>query len=293
MDTTIRAAASAVLLPFKRQTPAYSGTLLRSGNFELRLASNKREIRKAQRLRYKIFYEDGDATPDRTAALIRRDVCPFDRFSDHLLVVDHTHRNRWGKRKPKIVGAYRLLRDEIAGQHGGFYSASEFDIAPLLARHPGKRFLELGRACVAASHRNRHTLDLLWRGIGLYIRHHAIDVLIGCASLPGTDPRAHAAALRFLTVDRRADDEWLTRARASRDASFPALAMPAVDARLAIAALPPLIKGYLRCGATFGEGIVVDQQFGTTDVFAVMPVERIAARTLAHFAPPSRALTAA
>ena len=293
MDTTIRAAASTVLLPFKRRKPAFSGTLLRSGNFELRLASTKREIRKAQRLRYKIFFEDGAATPDRTAALIRRDVCPFDRFCDHLLVVDHAHRNRWGKRKPKIVGAYRLLRDEIAARHGGFYSATEFDVAPLLARHPGKRFLELGRACVAASHRNRHTLDLLWRGIGLYIRHHAIDVLIGCASLPGTDPSVHAAALRFLTVDRRAEDEWLTRARASQSAAFAALEIPAVDARLAIAALPPLIKGYLRCGATFGEGVVIDAQFGTTDVFAVMPVARINARTLAHFAPPPRALTAA
>ena len=87
---------------------------------------------------------------DRTAALIRRDICPFDKFCDHLLVIDHAAVNRFGKPKAKIVGAYRLLRQDVAARHGGFYSAGEFDIAPLLARHPGKRFLELGRSCVAA-----------------------------------------------------------------------------------------------------------------------------------------------
>ena len=129
-----------------RKRGTFGGTLLRAGALELRLAETKREIRKAQRLRYKVFYEEGGAIPDRTAALIRRDVCAFDRVCDHLLVVDHAALNRFGRARPKVVGAYRLLRQDAAEKNFGFYSAGEYDIAPLLARHANKRFLELGRS---------------------------------------------------------------------------------------------------------------------------------------------------
>ena len=48
------------------------------GSLEVRLATTKKEIRKAQRLRYKVFYEEGGAKADRPASLIRRDICPYD-----------------------------------------------------------------------------------------------------------------------------------------------------------------------------------------------------------------------
>ena len=57
----------------------------------------------------------------------------------------------------------------------------------------------------------------------------------------------------------------------------------AVDLRTALAAMPPLIKGYLRLGAMFGDGAVVDHEFGTTDVFVILPVERISSRYIAHY----------
>ena len=60
----------------------------------------------------------------------------------------------------------------------------------------------------------------------------------------------------------------------------------AVDVRAAIKALPPLIKGYLRVGAYIGDGAVIDHQFGTTDVFVIMPVEAINTRYFAHFGAP-------
>ena len=39
--------------------------------------------------------------------------------------------------------------------------------------------------------------------------------------------------------------------------------------------MPPLIKAYLRLGAFVGDGAVVDEPFGTTDVFILLPVSRI------------------
>jgi putative hemolysin len=57
----------------------------------------------------------------------------------------------------------------------------------------------------------------------------------------------------------------------------------AVDARGVLAAMPPLIKGYLRLGARIGDGCVVDHDFGTTDVFVVLPVATISARYLNYY----------
>ncbi len=57
----------------------------------------------------------------------------------------------------------------------------------------------------------------------------------------------------------------------------------AVDLKAAMKALPPLIKGYLRLGATFGDGAVVDHQFGTTDVFVTLRVADIDPRYVEHY----------
>ncbi len=253
------------------------------GSLEIRLATTKKEVRKAQRLRYKVFYEEGGAKADRTASLIRRDVCSFDAACDHLLVVDHAAVNRLGKRKPKVVGTYRLLRQDRAEAHHGFYSAQEYDIAPLLARHRGKRFLELGRSCVLAPYRSKRTLELLWRGIWAYTKHYQMDALFGCASLEGTSPLAHAASLSFLSHFADASEEWRVCALRERYVPMRMIGAENVDRRRALAALPPLIKGYLRCGAKVGDGAVIDHQFGTTDVFIIMPVAELDLRYIEHF----------
>ena len=41
-------------------------------------------------------------------------------------------------------------------------------------------------------------MQLLWRGIAAYVFHHGIDLMFGCASLPGTDPDALAPELTYL-----------------------------------------------------------------------------------------------
>ena len=65
-----------------------------------------------------------------------------------------------------------------------------------------------------------------------------------------------------------------------------------LDPKVALQALPPLIKGYLRLGAMIGEGAVVDPQFGTTDVCMILPVSRISQRYIDFYGPDaSRRLT--
>lgn len=266
-------------------------TLGALGALEARLATTKAEIRRAQKLRYRVFFEEGGATPDATARLIQRDVCPFDRVCDHLIVVDTSIPRTDGT--PTVVGAYRLLRGDVADAHFGFYSAGEFDVASLAARHPGKRLMELGRSCVAPGYRGKRTLELLWRGIWAYARHHRIDVMFGCASFPGADPQEHVAALRFLRGESGADALWDVEAAAGRAVELAPAGPEAIDPRAALRALPPLIKGYWRLGAKFGPQAVVDESFGATDVFAVMPVAEIEPRYLQHFGGEGAATLAA
>jgi putative hemolysin len=252
-------------------------SLGRLGPLEVRLARRTREIKTAQRLRYQVFYEEMSALPDPVSRLSRRDRDAYDAVCDHLLVLDHS------RRSSPVVGTYRLLRQTVADRSLGFYTAGEFDIGPMLATHRGKRFLELGRSCVAAPYRTRKTVELLWAGIWHYVRHHAVDVMLGCASLEGTDPARLSLPLSFLHHHARAESPWSAKALAERYIRMDRLAPEAVDAKAAIQALPPLVKGYLRLGASFGDGAVIDRQFGTTDVLVILPVERIPPRYRDYF----------
>ncbi len=258
----------------------------RLGNLEVRLATKKKEIKKAQRLRYKVFYKEMSAIPDTQTKLKRRDIDPYDKICDHLLVLDHNVPS--GKYpfapKTKIVGTYRILTQEKAARHGGFYTSGEYNIAPLLkSKAQTHKFLELGRSCVLKTHRSKRSVEMLWHGLWAYIRKEKADVIIGCASLEGIDPKQHALALSFLHHHARAPKEWRVKAHDHLHVDMDMVPKEEIDLKKAFKALPPLIKGYLRVGAYVGDGAVIDHQFGTTDIFIILPVEAIDARYLNHF----------
>ena len=256
----------------------------RLGSLEVRLARSGADVRRAQRLRFRVFFKEMSATPDAAALIGRRDADPYDALCDHLLVIDHAHLVG-PTRRPAVVGTYRLLRQDVAEAAGGFYSDNEFQVSALVARHAGKKFLELGRSCVLAPYRNKRTVELLWHGIWTYVLHHRIDVMIGCASLDGTDPDRLALPLSFLHHFARAPDEWRTCALPRRYVEMNRMRRTAIDAKAALRELPPLIKGYLRLGACVADGAVIDRPFGTTDVLVILPVAAINARYIDHFGP--------
>lgn len=278
---------SASAAPFvRRPEPKVYG---RVGDLEVRLATTRSEIKLAQRLRFQVFYEEMSAVPSRLAQFRRRDEDVYDAYCDHLLVVDVSGGDRrWRQRSdvPKVVGTYRVLRQEIADQRLGFYTSSEYDIAPLIASKPGHRFMELGRSCVLAPYRNKRTVELLWHGLWTYAREHRINVMLGCASFEGTYPQDHATALSFLHHFAGAPPEWRCRAREGLHVPMNMMPKEEVDAKAALKVIPPLIKGYLRLGACVGDGAVIDRQFGTTDVLIVLPVERIDPRYFEHYGAP-------
>jgi putative hemolysin len=265
----------------------------RIGDLEVRLAQGRKDILRAQRLRYEVFYEEMSARPSMIAGMRRLDQDPYDAICDHLLVEDRSAEacarpDAWARtRRPHVVGTYRLLRQDIAERSLGFYTAGEYDIAALIAaRSPRYRFLELGRSCVLRPYRTKRSVELLWHGLWTYVREHKVDVMIGCASFEGTDPEAHAMALSFLHHHALAPPEWRCRAHDRLYVPMDRIPRHAIDTKAALKALPPLIKGYLRLGAFVGDGAVIDRQFGTTDVLIVLPVENIDPRYFDHFGTP-------
>lgn len=261
--------------------PAEGSDILgRIGPLETRLARSEREIEAAQAVRFRVFVEEMNATLSPEAMRRRRDVDEWDDISDHLLVLD---RSIDGDPEDQIVGTYRLLRQEVAQQNGGFYSASEFDLDDLLARHPDKRFMELGRSCVLPAYRTKRTVELLWQGNWAYALKHGMNAMFGCGSFPGIHPEQHALALSFLYHHASTRDGWEVAAKPELYRNMDLMPPEAVNARRALLAMPPLIKGYLRLGAMVGSGAVVDRAFNTTDVLILLPIASISDRYINYY----------
>jgi L-ornithine Nalpha-acyltransferase len=250
---------------------------LRAGNLGVRIAATPAEIDAVQALRYRVFYGELGATADPETARIGRDRDRFDGIADHLIVVDHAI----DAGADGVVGTYRLIKREAAAQLGRFYSADEYDITPIL-HFPG-RILELGRSCVDSAYRNRVAMQLLWRGIAAYVFHYQIDLMFGCASLPGTDPDALAMELTYLYQNHLAPPALRPRAVPHRFVEMRRLRPEAVDSRRALVQMPPLIKGYLRLGGFVGDGAVIDRQFNTTDVAVVVKTDLVTDKYYRHY----------
>lgn len=259
----------------------------RIGELETRLARSAAEIRTVQALRYDVFYREMAARPNAPARLLGRDKDAWDKVCDHLVVLDrgpHEPASPSAESDGRIVGTYRFLTASHAARAGlGFYTQAEFDVAPLMARHPDLEFMELGRSCVLPAWRNRRTIELLWAGTWAYVLNRKVDVMIGCASFSGTDPDRLAEPLSFLFHHAAPPPDWEVGAAAGKGVAMNRLEAGAVDARRALKALPPLVKGYLRLGAWFGREAVIDRQFGTTDVLVILPVTRLNPRYVSYY----------
>lgn len=257
--------------------------LAASGVLEVRLAETDLEVEAAQRLRYRVFYEEMSAVPSPEMRESRRDFDHFDDVCDHLLVVDRSVLDDEGQ--PVVVGTYRLMRDVDAARAGGFYTQSEYDISAMLRGvAPGTKLLELGRSCVLKDYRTRPgAMQLLWRGLMVYNTRFATDVMFGCASFATVDPKTVALPLSYLYHFHLAPAEIRVKANPQLYVDMNLMPKEAIDPKEALRALPPLIKGYVRAGGYIGDGAVIDRQFGTTDVFIYFPVSKLDDRYRSRF----------
>lgn len=256
---------------------AASLAALTNGSLEIKIGSSEADILASQALRYRIFYQEMSAKPTPEMAAALRDFDEFDAVADHLQVVDHD----LGTGPESVVGTYRLVRREQADRHGRFYSIDEYDISPIT--NLPCEILELGRSCVDERYRTRRVMDLLWRGIATYVFHYDIEIMFGCASLPGTDIDTLALPLSYLHHYHKAPPELCPTALPERYVDMNVLPLEDVDRKAGLLAVPPLVKGYLRLGGFVGDGAVIDPQFNTTDVCVVVKTDQVTGRYVKHY----------
>jgi len=259
---------------------------LTAGDLGVRLALNDADLDAVQALRYRVFYLELGARPTAETTEAQRDRDLYDAVADHLVVFDR----RLGSGADSVVGTYRLIQRAGARRIGRFYSEAEYDVSQI-ERHPGA-ILELGRSCVDAGYRSRAVMQLLWRGIAAYVFQNQIDLMFGCASLPGTDPDAQAEELSYLHHHHLAPPEIRPRALQARYVAMNRLPLAALNPAAALNRLPPLIKGYLRLGGFVGDGAVIDWQFNTTDVAVVVQTDLVTEKYYRHYERQAREIEA-
>jgi len=235
--------------------------LASDAKYDVRLASSDSEIASALRLRHDIFnVELGVHAVSADHPGFEQDV--YDPFCRHLIVVE--------RETGRTVGTYRLNSIESVDDIDRLYSFGEFSIEELPIRVL-ERGLEIGRACIAADHRNSKVLFLLWKALANYLVGKRY--FFGCCSIFTRDRVVGERAYKQL-VERGHFHETF-RVEPRRNALYSAAPDGLKNEPVA---LPSLFEMYLRIGAKVCGPPMLDDEFGTVDFFVVFDVKEMGER---------------
>lgn len=244
-----------------------SSATIERPRYSVSLARDAADVRAAQRLRHEVFAGEMGALLDSPEP--GWDIDSFDAHCDHLIVREDG--------TGTVVGTYRLLPPDRAAAAGRLYAESEFD----LSRHAAIRgdLVEVGRSCVHPDHRDGAVISLMWAGIARYLVRTGHNWLAGCCSVPLADGGVSAAGV-WDTVKARHLSPEEYRVRPLRAWDPAGLERPRPGGR---AALPPLLRGYLRLGAWVCGEPAHDPDFGVADLYVLLSLRRTDLRYLRHF----------
>ncbi len=271
-------------LPKEPAPASYAGPVPQfaevSGNYRVRFAQTEQDLDAICRLRYRVFnLELCEGLASSFVLGLDRD--RFDAQCQHLLV-EHCPQgfDVDKEKKAAVVGTYRLQTAEAAYAGGGFYSAEEFDLSGLPSFMLDNA-IELGRACVSPSHRNRRILFLLWKGLAAYVLWHRKRFFFGCNSL-ATESRLEGwRMMRYLMEHDHVHPEFLVDPQPGYECGEAGI-LTADDA-LPLE-IPPLFGIYLRYGAKVCGPPAHDAHFHTVDFLTVVDLNEMDERTFQNFA---------
>jgi putative hemolysin len=243
---------------FIAYTPTYD-IEIETGNYRLETAATMNDLLEVFEMRHQIFLEDTGAATEESDGY---DVDEFDSICDHIIIRS--------KETNKIVGTYRVISSHYSDS---FYSQTEFDLDQFL-NTPGPK-LELGRACIHHGHRNGAVIDLLWRGIGEYIKLTGSQYLFGCSSLKITDPMEAKAVMGYLGEDDKLEDCFSIRPIGKFDMDLENVHQGKMDASDIKGLIPPLLRSYFTAGAkVYGEP-ALDLDFKCIDFLTILDVNNL------------------
>ncbi len=250
-------------------------------DYEVRLTRTKEERKQVRQLRYRVFCLEEEASATEEQKNLGEEYDSYDTYADYMAVF---HNN-------KIVGTYRIIDRDAAEKMGGFYTEREYNLSKI--KKVKGNIAEMSRACVDAEYReNGLVMRLLWAGLCEYVVKRKIVILFGVPSWVGSKPAQFAQAISYLYYNNLSPLHL--RATVLKDKLEPGvdprmtqmniLPRAFVDEEEAKKQMTPLIKGYLRLGATFGRGVFIDKSFGTCDVFVMVQTKNVDKTYQKHFA---------
>lgn len=250
-------------------------------DYEVRLTRTKEERKQVRQLRYDVFCVEEDASATEEQKNLGEEYDSYDTYADYMAVFH----------KGKIVGTYRIIDREAAEKMGGFYTEREFNLTKI--KKVKGNIAEMSRACVDAAYREDGlVMRLLWAGLCEYVVKRKVVILFGVPSWVGTKPALSAQAISYLYYNHLSPlhlratvlKENLDPSIDPRLTQMNILPRVFVDEEEARKQMTPLIKGYLRLGATFGRGVFIDKGFGTYDVFVMVQTKNVDKTYQKHFA---------
>lgn len=230
----------------------------REGRYIIRFAKDHEDLDEVLRLRFDVFnLELGEGL--ESSFLTGRDLDEYDLTCHHLMVIEES--------SGEVVGTYRIQTGAMAAAAKGFYSAGLFDLSHLPLEML-EDSIELGRACIAISHRNTQALFLLWKGLASYIAHNRKRFLFGCCSLTGQDAREGKLVMNLLEREGHVHPDFRVPPRPGFECYPQGFeAGGPFDVKL-----PKLFRTYLRIGAKVCGPPAIDCAFKTIDFFIVFDV---------------------
>lgn len=228
-----------------RRGGAWTESLARG--LALGLARSNEDLEAIQRLRFNVFSQEmGAVFPEATDGL---DCDRYDPWCEHVMVKEVG--------TGRVVGTYRVLTPPNAKKAGGYYSETEFDLTAL--NRIRNDLVEVGRSCTHSDYRGGSVIMLLLSGVARLVHRSGFRYILGCASVSLRDDGVTAAEV------------WRATTKMLGKGNHPPLATPRyrypverINSTLP-ARVPPLIKGYLRLGATICGEPAWDPDFNTAD----------------------------
>ena len=232
----------------------------------LGLARTNDELEAIQRLRYNVFTEEMNAVfPNAVDGL---DSDQYDPWCEHIMVKEANSN--------MVVGTYRLLTPENARKAGGYYSETEFDLSGLGGMLYNE-LAEVGRSCTHANYRSGSVIMLLWSGVASLMQQRGFRYVLGCASVSLRDDGVTAAEV--WRVAKQAELKQPAPFRVEPKHRYP---VERLNSTLP-ARIPPLIKGYLKLGASICGEPAWDPDFNTADFPVLLDMQKMDARYRRHF----------
>ena len=233
---------------------------LRNGRYVVRLADGADDLRRAQRLRWQCFRGRSAAPVPHGGGL---DADDLDARCSHVLIEEVG--------SGMLVCCFRFLSLASGQGIGSGYAARYYDLSRLAA-FPG-HMVEIGRFCIHPDWPDPDILRLAWGAMTAHVDAQGVEIMFGCSSFIGADPKLHLEAFSVLRDHHLAPSQWRPGVRAPKVFRFEQLPLSRRPEPLRTrAAIPPLLRTYLLMGGWVSDHAVVDRELDTMHVFTSLEV---------------------